>query len=161
MTIVDLIKRDHDDIAELFVQLAVLAHDDRRRDEPVRAAARLVVAIRTHAFAEERVLYQALEAKTGALKAFALAGPHEHETLDITIDKLLARRPGDEFQVIVRVARDLFEMHARDEEEADVLPRLLVELSADELVTLADDMIAEKARLRPHISRLVGTPRAA
>lgn len=161
MDIVDLIRRDHDDVAELFAHVAEIARDDRRTSGAVRACAQLVVAARVHARAEERVLYEVLRTHGGPLKAFALAGPHEHETLDITLDKLLLHRPSEELEVIVRVARDLFEMHARDEEEADVLPLITEALTADERAALARDMAAEKARIRPQIARMVALPARA
>ena len=161
MTIVDLIKREHDEVADLFDHLIVLARDDRHAAEAARVAARLVVLVRVHSRAEERVFYEALRSHS-QLKAFALAGPHEHENLDTTLDKPLVRRPGDEeYQVIVKVAHDLFEMHARDEEEADILPLTIQLLSAEELTTLATDMLAEEARIRPQILRLVGMPARA
>ncbi|HEY5951842.1 MAG TPA: hemerythrin domain-containing protein [Kofleriaceae bacterium] len=162
MTVVDLIKREHDEVADLFDHLVVLARDHRHADEAARIAARLVALVRVHARAEERVFYEALRTCEAPLKAFSLAGPHEHENVDTTLDKLLVRRPGDdEYQVIVKVARDLFEMHARDEEETDILPIVARSLSAEELETLAGDMLAEEARIRPQILRLVGMPARA
>jgi hypothetical protein len=161
MNICELIKHEHDEVADMFDHLVVLARDHRRADEAARIAARLVALCRVHARAEERVFYEALRSHA-ALMAFALAGPHEHEVLDTTLDKLLVRRPGDdEYLVIVKVARDLFEMHARDEEEADTLPLVERTLTADDLSTLAEDMRAEEARIRPHILRLVGVPARA
>jgi hypothetical protein len=159
MTIVDLIKREHDEMADLFDHLLVLARDSRHAAEAVRVAARLVVAVRVHARAEETVFYEALRTRSPELKWFALGGPHEHENVDTTLDKLLVRRPGDdEYLVIVKVAHDLFEMHARDEEETEILPLAVQALTPEELTTLADDMRAEEARIRPGILRLVGMP---
>ncbi len=161
MDIIDLIHRDHDEVAELFEHLAQVARDDRRSTTAVRTCAQLVVAARVHMRAEERVLYEALMTCGGPLKAFALAGPHQHETLEITLDKLLVHRPSEELEVIVRVARDLFVMHSRDEEEADILPLVRQALSSDELIALARDLAAEKARIRPQIARMVALPARA
>jgi hypothetical protein len=162
MTIVELIKHEHDEVADLFDHLVVIAGDHRRAEDAARMAARLVALVRVHAYAEERIVYEALRTQAAQLKAFALAGPHEHEVLDTTLDKLLVRRPGDdEYQVIVKVARDLFDMHARDEEEADILPLMGQLMPADELVSLAKDMLAEETRIRPQILRLVGMPARA
>src|SRR5215204_3673632 len=108
MDIIALIKRDHDEVADLFDHLVVLARADRHSDEAARIAARLVAVSRIHARAEERVVYETLRSASAKLKWFALAGPHEHENLDTTLDKLLLRRSGDdEYRVIVKVARDL------------------------------------------------------
>lgn len=156
----DLIARDHDEIADLFEQLAVLARGDRGPEEAERIAARLVLAAHVHSRAEEHVLYDVLRG-VPQLKSFALAGPHEHETLDITLDKLLLHRPSEELEVIVRVAHDLFEMHARDEEEADVLPLIAEAFTPADRVALARDFAAEKARIRPQIARLVALPARA
>lgn len=159
MSIVELIKREHDEVGYLFDHLIVLARDHRHANAAARCAARLVALVRVHSRAEERVFYEALRTKTAELKAFALAGPHEHEVLDTTLDKLLVRTAGDdEYRVIVKVARDLFEMHARDEEEADILPLVAELISPAEQATLATDMLAEEARIRPQILRLIGTP---
>lgn len=161
MDVVDLIKRDHDEISQMFDHISEIARDDRRSANGVRLCARLVVAARVHSRAEERVLYEALKTYGGPLKAFALGGPHEHETLEITLDKLLVQRPCEELVVIVRVARDLFEMHAREEEEAEILPLVRQTLSAEELVALGRDLADEKARLRPQITRLAAMPARA
>jgi hypothetical protein len=161
MDIVDLIRRDHDEVAELFVHLAEVAGDDRRTSGAVRTCAQLVVAARVHSRAEERIVYEVLKTHGGPLKAFALAGPHEHETLDITLDKLLLHRPSEELEVIVRVAHDLFEMHAREEEEPDILPLIAEALSPEERLALARDFAAEKARIRPQIARMVALPARA
>ncbi|HSD87022.1 MAG TPA: hemerythrin domain-containing protein [Kofleriaceae bacterium] len=162
MTVIDLIKREHDEMADLFDHLSVLARDNRRNEEAARIATRLVAVVRIHAHAEEHVVYEALRTMGSQLKTFALAGPHQHEVLDTTLDKLVVRRPGDEeYSVIVRVARDLFEMHARDEEEGEVVPLMLDVFSTEDLTSLADDMVAAEARIRPHILRLVGMPSRA
>jgi len=161
MNIVALIKREHDKVADLFDHLVVLARDDRHTAEAARTAARLVASVRVHSRAEEHVFYEALLTRN-ELKSFALAGPHEHENLDITLDKLLVRRPGDdEYPVLIKVARDLFEMHARDGEEGEVLPRLPELMTEHELEVLASDMLTEEARIRPQVLRLVGMPARA
>ncbi|HEX5059361.1 MAG TPA: hemerythrin domain-containing protein [Kofleriaceae bacterium] len=162
MSIIELIKREHDEVGYLFDHLLALARDHRHANAAARCAARLVTLVRVHSHAEERVFYEALRTKTPELKAFALAGPHEHEVIDTTIDKLLVRQPGDdEYRIIVRVARDLFQMHARDEEETDILPLVAEAFPADEQEALAVDMLAEEARIRPQILRLIGAPARA
>ncbi len=161
MDIIDVIRHDHDEIDALFAELAQVARDDRRGNGVVRLCGQLVVAARVHARAEERVLYEVLRTCPGPLKAFALAGAHEHEMLDITLDKLLVQRPSEELEVIVRVARDLFEMHARDEEETDVLPLVREAFGDDERIAIGRDHVAEKARIRPQIERFVVIPARA
>jgi hypothetical protein len=160
MDVVELIKRDHDEMAELFDQLASIARD-HRTVEAMHLAAQLVVAARVHARSEEHVLYEVLRTRGARLKAFALAGPHEHETLESTLDKLLIPRPRDDYQVVIRVARDLFEMHAREEEEAEILPLVCEALLPDERASLARDVAAERTRIRLQVLRTVGFPLSA
>jgi len=63
--------------------------------------------------------------------------------------------------VIVRVARDQFDVHARDDEEGVILPAMTRTMSARQLARLARDMLEEEARIRPYILRLVGIPASA
>lgn len=162
MTVIELIQREHDEIADLFDHLVVLARDHRRVDEATRVAARLAAVVRIHSRTEERTLYETLRTRDPALRAAAYRGPHEHELLDMTLDKLLVRRAGDDdYRAIVSVARGLFEHHARDTEEREILPLVAASLSEDELRTLATDMLADQARIRPQVLRLVGMPAQA
>lgn len=162
MTIVELIQRDHDEVADLFEHLVVLARDGRRADEAARIASRLVAVVRVHSWAEERVLYRVLRTQLPALATFGLASPHDHEDLDATLDRLLVRgTPDAEYRRIVKVARDLFDRHARVEEEGEILPLVAQSLSEVELRTLGADMRAEQARVRPAVLHLVGLPARA
>ena len=159
MDLLELIHRDHDEIARLLDQLAGLAR--ARPDTAVQLATQLVIAVRVHALAEERVLYPLVTSRLPNLRSFALSAPQLHENLDTTIDKLLVPVPGDELATLVGVAHDLFELHARDEEEGEVLPVLRERLSREELATLAGALAAEKARLRPRVERAAGSPARA
>jgi hypothetical protein len=157
MTIVELIKRDHDDVADLFEHLIVLAGDGRKADAAAHVAARLVAAVRIHSIAEERSVYAAMLHGPAQLRSFALAGPHEHENLDTTLEKLLVHPAGDEeYAVIAKVAKDLFEMHAREEEEGEILPLMQSLLPEPELWALATAMLAEEAHVRPQVLRICG-----
>jgi hypothetical protein len=162
MTIVELIKRDHDEVADLFDHLVVLARDPRRAEDAAHVAARLCAVVRIHSMAEERVVYEALRLGPPELHSFGLGGPHAHENLDTTLDKLLVHPAGnDEYGVLVKVARDLFEMHAREEEEGEILPLMQRLLSEDELRSLATAMATEEGRVRPQVLRLCGMPARA
>src|SRR6185312_13251165 len=93
--------------------------------------------------------------RTTDLRSFALEGPYEHEILEVVLDRLLGQRAADELQAIARVARDLFEHHARDEEEGFVLPRLEQLLGPAERATLGRDLILERERIAPAIERAI------
>jgi len=76
MTIIELIRREHDEVADLFDHLVVLARDHRRVEEATRVAARLAAVVRIHSRTEERALYETLRTRDPALRAAAFAGPH-------------------------------------------------------------------------------------
>ncbi len=156
MDIIEVIQADHDEVAALFDALSQLAADDRRTNEGMRLAVRLAVALKTHARAEEKVLYEAIRTATVELSEFALEGPYEHQVLDVMIDKLVMQRPGCELKAILKVAREMFEHHARIEEEGRVLPLVKAAVSGVERAQLGDDMLAMKRRIRPQIERMVG-----
>lgn len=156
MNIIECIKADHDEAAELFDGLAQLAPDDRRTSDAMRTAVRLAIAIKIHAHAEERVVYQAMKQGDPRLAVFAREGHHEHGALDMLLDRLIAQRPGPELFAILKVARDQFVHHARHEEEEVVLPLLAAQLTPTEGLSLAHDFLHERRRIRPAIERFVG-----
>ncbi len=162
MELITCITADHDEAIVLFEQLAELARDDRRGCDAMRAAVRLTCGIKVHAYAEEKVIYEAMRARGNGLAAFSREGRYEHETLDLLLDRLLVQRPGPELCAILKVARDQFEHHARSEEEAVMLPALEQLLQPAEIVQLAEEFRREQCRIRPRIERVVGpAPRAS
>lgn len=156
MDIIKCIKADHDEAAELFDELARLAHDDRRTSDAMRVAVRLAVALKIHAHAEEKIVYSVMKNATPELAACSREGPYEHQLLDMLLDRLVLQRPGPELFAILKVARHEFEHHARVEEEGATLPALAACLDPGHGVHLAHDFLHERRRIRPVIERLVG-----
>lgn len=157
MGVCEVIKSDHEEIALLFDQLAPLA-DDLHAKEAMRLAARLAITVKTHALAEQRVVYEALRTAGSELAACALEGPHELYALELVLDKLLALRPGPEFRAVLAVARRLFEQHAQHESQ-QLFPAVQREIPAEEADQLGRDLVAEKQRVRPQVARKVEVPR--
>lgn len=158
MDIIEVITADHDDAATLIDTLEQLAGDDARTSEAMRLAFRLAVGLKTHAKAEERVLYEAMRSATTQLAEHALECPYEHQVLDLMLDKLVVHRPGPELRAILHVIKAQFELHARTEEEGIVLPAVRASFLDDERAQLAKDFLDAKERLQPQIERLVGAP---
>lgn len=158
MDIIELIKADHAEITQLISQLDGMAADDLRAGEAMRLAVRIAVTIKIHAKAEERVFYEAIHTASPQLRELALEAPYEHQALDMIVDKLVLHRPGAELKAILHVCTGLFEHHARETEERVMLPAAAQVLAQAERVRLGRDMIAEKARIRPQVERLVGPP---
>lgn len=158
MDIIEVITADHDEHARLIAELAELAADDARTSEAMRIAVKLAVHLKTHAKAEERILYEALRTAPPPLAQLALEGPYEHQAVDLMLDKLVVHRPGPELRAILHVLEVQFEHHARVAEERIVLPAIRVAFLHDEREQLARDFLDFKERLQPQIERLVGAP---
>src|SRR5688500_13934658 len=103
MDIIELITADHDEAAKLIEELDQLAANDSRTSEAMRIAFKLAVALKTHAKAEERILYESMRTATPQLAELALEGPYEHQAFDLMLDKLAVHRPGPELRAILHV----------------------------------------------------------
>ncbi|MBA3453818.1 MAG: hemerythrin domain-containing protein [Deltaproteobacteria bacterium] len=158
MDIIELITADHDEAAKLIEELDQFAADDSRTSEAMRIAVKLAVALKTHAKAEERILYESMRTATAQLAEFALEGPYEHQALDLMLDKLAVHRPGPELRAILHVIKAQFEHHARVEEEGVMLPAVREAFRDHERAQLARDFLDVKERLQPQIVRQVGAP---
>lgn len=158
MDILELITADHDEVADLIDRLASIADAGARTREAMELARRLAVALKTHARAEERVLYEAIRAGSSDLALVALEEPHAHHALDVVLDKLVVQRPGRELAAILRVIERLFVQHARVDEEGEILPAIGAAILPEDRARLARDFLVEKRRIRPAIARLVGAP---
>lgn len=158
MDIIEVITADHDEAALLIDELEQLAADDSRTSDAMRIAATLAIGLKTHAKAEERVLYEAMRTATPMLAAHSLEGAYEHQALDLMLDKLAVHRPGPELCAILHVLKAQFDHHARVEEEGIMLPAVRVAFLDGERAQLAHDFIDAKQRLHAQIERLVGAP---
>ena len=156
MDIIKCIKADHDEAEELFAELSRVAHDDRRTSDAMRIAVRLACALKIHAHAEEKVIYEVMRGASEELAAFSREGNYEHQTLDLLLDRLVVQRPGPELFAILKVAHTQFVHHARHEEEGIILPQLHAVLADGASLHLAHDFLHEKRRIRPAIERSVG-----
>jgi len=156
MDLFKCIKADHDEAVELFNELARFAGDDSRTSDAMRLAVRLACALKIHAHAEEKIVYEVMRGGPPTLAAFAREGNYEHQTLDLLLERLITQRPGPEMVAILRVARHHFEHHAREDEELIILPKLQEILEPAASLHLAYDFLHEKRRIRPSIERLVG-----
>lgn len=158
MDIIEVITADHDEAAKLIEELEQLAADDSRTSEAMRLAVKLAVGLKTHAKAEERILYESMRTATPKLAELALEGPYEHQALDLMLDKLVVHRPGPELRAILHVIEAHFHHHARIDEESLMLPAIRAVFLDDERAQLARDFLDVKRRVQPQIERLVGAP---
>lgn len=151
MDILQLIKTDHDEVAEIIDELESLAEADdgesrARASELTEQVGRLVLL---HSKSEEAALYEACKEKTKKVREFALEGFQEHGLLSLMLDRLKTKTPGPdgEFAAVLAVAKELFENHARVEEEKEAFPKLRRAFNAEAREQMGARMEEEKQRL--------------
>lgn len=139
MTAIDLLKRDHLEVEDLFDKLSD-ADEDRRRGE---LRAQLVHALVVHALIEEQHFYPAVrEQDTAALVQQSL---DDHESVKQLLGRLLRTEVDDDaFMTVVSQLQQEVEAHVLVEEN-ELFPKVLAMLSNDRLEALAGDMKATKA----------------
>jgi len=160
MDIVDAIKAEHDRIEEMLEQLDDLAGNGPTL-ETVELAADLVARLRAHAMAERDVLYQACIRRGGALRELAQRAGLEHDALDAVLMRLRMLHPGGdgEMKAAVGVVRDLVSRHARDEEEALLLPKVAAGFPHAERLAMGEAFAAmEERALEARTEVHVGEP---
>lgn len=147
-TILELIRKDHDEAVSLINALAKVAEKEPS-ERTLSQIGKLVKAVKLHSKAEEAALYTVLATERKAFRDFQLEGHIEHDLLDSTLDRLAALAPGPdgEFKAALTVCKELIQHHGREEEEKDLFPKLKKAFSRDELVAMGENMKAEKKRL--------------
>jgi hemerythrin superfamily protein len=154
MTILDMIREDHDAALALIKKLDPLSEEahTKKVDGMVRE---LVLSVKLHAKSEEAALYEGIREAKKDFRDFVLESYNEHECLDLMLDKLLDLEAGDdgELKAALAVVKELIEHHGKEEEEKELFPKLKKAFTADELMAMGSTMQEEKERLRPIIEK--------
>src|ERR1044072_2104503 len=136
----DLLKADHQKVAELF-DLLETAGGKRKLD----VFARIKNELEVHTHIEEAIFYPALE-KPEATHDLTLEAYEEHNLVKQLLSELSgARSATDEWQAKAKVLRENVEHHV-EEEENELFDKADDALTDEELEALGDRMAAEKAR---------------
>jgi hemerythrin superfamily protein len=117
---VEVLKRDHDDVEQLFDQYED-AKDESNTELKVRIVAALCRALTLHARIEEELFYPAMrvEADAGDLVDEAAV---EHQTLKNLVTELEGGTPDDElYDARVKVLSEYVKHHVK-EEEGEIFP---------------------------------------
>jgi hemerythrin superfamily protein len=139
VNVADILRKDHQVIAELFLRGGAAASDQRKKVIGDRCLRR----IEAHALLEEKIFYPAVRRDLGEdrLVAQALAG---HAAARRIIDELKELPAGARYNDRFRALRDLLFSHI-DEEETVMLPR--VEKSDMDIEQLGAQLLEKKRRL--------------
>lgn len=139
MTAIDLLKRDHRDVEDLFDRLSDADEDGRRAE----LRAQLVHALTVHSLIEEQHFYPAVRGpETQALVSDAL---RDHSGVKQLLGRLLRMDVDDDaFPSLVAQLQSEVETHVL-EEENELFPIVAANMANDRLESLAGDMRAMKA----------------
>jgi hypothetical protein len=148
MDALDLLEQQHRDLAALFVEVTSAGGAGRR----TAGVAHLVRALEAHSRVEERVFYAAFAERVRGSEARLYEGFEDHALLRFSASNLLHTRATDvRFAARFRMVQDLFERHARMEEDW-MFPKAKRALVDEALDRLGDEIE------RAHAARLSIAP---
>ncbi|MES2526997.1 MAG: hemerythrin domain-containing protein [Bdellovibrionota bacterium] len=159
MTILDLIKEDHDGAMEIIKRLEKMTEKPSKRAWDLTKE--LVEEVLLHAKTEEKVLYSAMKAKNISFRDFTLEGEIEHKLLESCLMGLLKVRPGEDgkYKAALSVVKELLEHHGKEEEEKELFPKLRKSYKRAELEEMGVEFKAMKKEIRPKIMLKLSGPR--
>ena len=138
----ELLKADHQKVAELFDQLET-ASGKRKLDVFQRIKSELEL----HTHIEETIFYPALE-KPEQTHDLTLEAYEEHKVVKSLLAELgVAKTANDEWQAKAKVLRENVEHHV-EEEENELFPKAEAALGDGEIETLGEQLEAEKMRMQ-------------
>ena len=140
---IDLLKKDHEEVEELFDQFEDAKEDD---NDEMRAAlaSSICSALTVHAQIEEELFYPAMR-KVAELGDLIDEAAVEHQSLKDLIAQLKGMRPGDDlFDAKVKVLSEYVKHHVK-EEEGEIFPE--AKDSDIDLDALGRKLAARKAEL--------------
>ena len=144
--ILDTLKQEHDDVAEMLDRLVESTGAAERR--------KLLVAIRTellpHLRAEEKVVYQTMRGMRGKeQQAHAEEGFMEHALVDRMLAQLgrMTSPTAPEFSAGAKVLKELVDHHV-EEEEKNIWSDIEDNFSDEDRIAMNREFLAAKARVK-------------
>jgi hemerythrin superfamily protein len=148
MTAIDLLESQHREVEELFEQIEDAEDSETCEQIFIQLADKLA----THAKIEETHFYPAV--KANRTEDILLEALEEHLSMKRVLADLLAMDIEDEtFDAKVKVLQELVEHHV-EEEENELFPKVKKLFSEDELVAIAQEMMALQAEIEDKDPRL-------
>lgn len=143
----ELLKRDHQKVAELFKKIESASGAAKRE-----LFSELRADLETHARVEENIFYPALENKEEA-REITLEAYEEHKVVKDLLAELSDGNGSDEgWDAKLTVLRENVEHHV-EEEEGELFRKARQALSRQQIETLGAEMEAEKAGQQPAKAR--------
>ncbi len=144
MNALELLKKDHDKVKELFSEYGTLSGDGARKNE---IAQTILKELEMHSRIEEDIFYPAMRARSGKDgKELVKHSVGEHHEIDDLVSELRDTDPSDpdfddRFQELMEDVEEHFE-----EEEIEMFPK--AQILGRELDTLGRQMQEEKESAR-------------
>ena len=157
MNVIDLLKKDHDLVSDLFKQYEKEKEGADSEEKKHALAKQICQELTVHATVEEAIFYPAVEAKaTEQSDEEAEDGVHEadeeHALVKILVAELQEMQPSDQqFDAKVKVLMDLVEHHV-EEEEGELMPRSRKLLEKDALEEMGAQVEARKEVLKQDLA---------
>jgi iron-sulfur cluster repair protein YtfE (RIC family) len=143
MDAIALLKEDHEKVAELFDEFEEVEESEGDKDEKVRLFEQIKEELETHTRIEETIFYPACE-KFEELKDMVKESLQEHKKVKMLLSELSSMNDNSEvFGTKVKELQDNVEHHV-EEEEDDLFPKVLDEMSQDQIDLLGARMEAAK-----------------
>ena len=141
MDALELLKKDHQKVKELFEQA-----EEAEGKEQQNIFDQIKTELETHARIEETVFYPAVQ-KHEEVKDMVLESLEEHKqikTLLKEMDNLTSE--SEKFEPKLQVLMENVEHHAEEEEEGKMFPKLRKVMSKQQLEKLGSDLEAAKGQ---------------
>jgi len=136
----NLLKADHQKVAELFDQLE--AADGKAK---LQVFEQIRMELELHAHIEEKIFYPALE-KPRETHDLTLEAYEEHDVVKKLLRQLSrAKSANDEWEAQAKVLRENVEHHV-EEEENELFPKAESALGEERIEALGEELAAEKNR---------------
>lgn len=156
MQILQVLKKDHDEVKALLAQLAETGERAAKKREQIFA--KIKTQLTAHSHAEERVFYQPLKAHEEA-KEDALEGDVEHKLVERLMEEMAREPKGDEtWTAKATVLKELVEHHVKEEEGA-FFRKARKLFDKQELEDMGAEMLAEKKKELQGAAGGAGKPR--
>jgi len=139
MNALELLKKDHRKVAELFEQVEETEDEKKHR----QLFEEIKVELETHTYGEETVMYPAFE-KHEALKDMVLEAYEEHKQIKTLLREITALSDGSErLDAKLKVMGENVEHHV-DEEENELFPKVKKVFDGQQLEQLGQELEAAK-----------------
>jgi hemerythrin superfamily protein len=133
----DLLKMQHDEVEDLFDMIESSTSDDAK----AQLFAELADKLAAHAKIEETIFYPAVMAKQ--TEEILLESVEEHLAIKRVLADLLELEISDpQFDAKLKVMKEQVGHHAREEEEAELFPKVRKLLAAEDLAALGGEMLS-------------------